>query len=239
MMSYDAKALFTFVPIQPALNTFQKLLEEDKELHQRTTMSVKIIITLLEFCLKSTYFTFKHRYFEQQEGAAMGSPMSPIVANLYMEGFEIKAIVSSPHPPFLWKRFIDDTFTIIKSSEKAWFLEHLNTIDPSILFTSEESREDGSMPFLDILITPREDVSLSTTVYRKPTHTDLYLQWGSNHTVVTHTKFRAKLGHFISLSYIGQSDLHITYYGLLHVWYTPGGSSVGHVMKLPKNPIVL
>ena len=38
---------------------------------------------------------------------------------------------------------------------------------------------------------------------------------------VTHMKFRAKLGNFISLSYIGQSDLHITYYGLLHVWYTP------------------
>ena len=39
------------------------------------------------------------------------------------------------------------------------------------------------MPFLDILITPREDGSLSTTVYRKPTYTDLYLQWGSNHIV--------------------------------------------------------
>ena len=56
------------------------------------------------------------------------------------------------------------------------FLKHLNSIDPSIQFTSEECREDGSMPFLDILLTPREDGSLSTTVYRKPRHTDLYLQ---------------------------------------------------------------
>ena len=120
-------------------------------------MSVKNITTLLEFCLKSTYFTFQGRYFEQQEGAAMGSLISPIVANLYMEGFEIKAISSSPHPSYLWKRFVDDTFTIIKSSEKAGFLEHLNTIDHNIQSTSEECREDGSIPFLDILITPRED----------------------------------------------------------------------------------
>ena len=88
----DVKALFTSVPIQPALDTIQKLLE-DKELQQRTTKSVKNIITLLEFCLKSTYFTFQCRYFEQEEGAAMGSPLSPIVANLYMKDLKQKPSV--------------------------------------------------------------------------------------------------------------------------------------------------
>ena len=48
---------------------------------------------------------------------------------------------------------------------------------------SEEPRPDGSMPFLDILITPGEDGSLTTTVYRKPTHTDLFMQWDSHHTI--------------------------------------------------------
>ena len=104
MMSYDVKALFTSVPIQPALNTIQNLLEEDKDLQQRITMSVKNIISLLEFYLKSTYFTFQGRYFEQQEGAAMGSPISPIVANVCMEGFETKAISSSPHSPYIWNK---------------------------------------------------------------------------------------------------------------------------------------
>ena len=54
------------------------------------------------------------------------------------------------------------------------FLDHTNSIDHHIQFTSEEPRPVGSMPFLDILITHGEDGSLATTVYRKPTHTDLY-----------------------------------------------------------------
>ena len=94
IMSYDVKALFTSVPIQPARDIIKKLLEEDGELQQRTTMSVNHIISLLEFCLRSTHFTSQGKLYEQQEGAAMGSPISPIVANLFMEDFEKKAIES-------------------------------------------------------------------------------------------------------------------------------------------------
>ena len=104
MVSFDVKALFTSVPIQPAINIIKKLLEEDKELQQRTTMSVNNITCLLEFCLKSTYFTFQGRHYEQLEGAAMGSPISPTVVYLYMENFEVKAISTAPHPFYLWKR---------------------------------------------------------------------------------------------------------------------------------------
>ena len=122
VMSYDVKALFTSVPIQPVHKTIQQLPEEDKEPQQRTTMSAENITTLLEFCLKSTYFTFQGRFFEQQEGAAMGSPICPIVANLYMEEFWNKSHQFITSPPYLWKGVVDDTFTIIKSSEKARFL---------------------------------------------------------------------------------------------------------------------
>ena len=183
IMSYDVKALFTSVPIQPAIDVIRKRLEEDKELQKRTNMSIQHIVSLLEFCLRSTYFTFQDRLYEQQEGAAMGSPISPIVANLFMEDFERRAIESSPHPPCFWRRFVDDTFTIIYTAHKESFLQHLNSIDDHIQFTSEDQRPDGSMPFLDILVIPEQDGSLSTTVYRKPTHTDLYLQWDSHHTV--------------------------------------------------------
>ena len=182
-MSYDVSSLFTSIPIDPAITIIRKHLEQDKHLHQKTNMTVNHICCLLEFCLKSTYFQFKGRYYKQTEGAAMGSPISPIVANLFMEDLEVQAIMTSPSPPVLWKRFVDDTFTIIQKEHKNSFPEHLNTINPSIKFTSEETRPDGSMPFLDILITPMDDGSLQTSVYRKPTRNDSYLQWDSHHTI--------------------------------------------------------
>ena len=138
-------------------------------------------MSLLEFCITSTYFSFQGTFYEQVEGAAMGSPLSPIVSNIYMENFEVEAIRSAPSPPQFWKRYVDDTFTILQSSKKEEFLEHLNSIDQQIQFTAEDRREDGAMPFLDILVSPERDGSLSTSVYRKPTHTDLYLQWESHH----------------------------------------------------------
>ena len=158
-------------------------------------MSVDHIVCLLEFCLRSTYFTFKGRFCEQQEGAAMGSSISPIVANLYMEDLETKAIQSAPNPPSFWRRFVDDTLTIMESSQVESFSNHLNSIDHNIQFTKKQSRPDGSVPFLDISITPKEDGSLSTTVYRKPTHTDLYLQWDSNHTMTSKYSVVGTLHH--------------------------------------------
>ena len=86
IMSYDVKALFTSVPIKPALKIIQKLWEEDQTLPQRTTMTVNNITCLLEFCLTSTYFTFQEKFYAQVEGPAMGSPISPIVANLLHGG---------------------------------------------------------------------------------------------------------------------------------------------------------
>ena len=183
MMSYDVKSLFTSIPIQPTLTIIKKLLEEDTSLHQRTSMAVKHITWLLEFCLTNTYFSFQGKLYEQKGGAAMGSPISPIAANIFMEDFENRALATSPCTPKIWERYVDDAFTIIKKDQKQTFLEHLNSINNNIQFTSEDPGEDGSIPFLDMLIIPDGEGRLKTTVYRKPTHTNQYLHWDSHHDI--------------------------------------------------------
>ena len=76
---------------------------------------------------------------------------------------------------------MNDTFVVIESSRKEEFLEHINNMDPHIQFATEDAIPDGSLPFLDTIVLPQPDNSLLTSVYRKPTHTDLYLQWDSHH----------------------------------------------------------
>ena len=78
---------------------------------------------------------------------------------------------------------MDDTFRVIYKTHKETFLEHLNSVDCNIQFTSEEPCEDGSIPFLDMFITLDEEGKLKTTVYRKPTHRNQYLYWDSHHAI--------------------------------------------------------
>ena len=99
LSSYDVSALFTSVPIDPALKIIMDVLVKDHTLKDRTVIGIDDSILLLEFCLKNTYFSFQGQFFEQVEGVAMGSPVSPIVANLYMEYLEQKALSTAPHCP--------------------------------------------------------------------------------------------------------------------------------------------
>ena len=101
LSSYHVSALFTSVPVHPALRVIKDLLEKDHTLKDRTVLPIEDIILLLEFCLKNMYFSFQGQFYEQVEGAAMDSLVSPIVANLYMEYFEQKALSTAPYPQVL------------------------------------------------------------------------------------------------------------------------------------------
>ncbi|XP_072039550.1 uncharacterized protein [Amphiura filiformis] len=101
-----------------------------------------------------------------------------------MEWLEQKAIANAPIAcrPKLWKRYVDDILEIIPKGTTQELTDHLNKTDPTnnIKFNHEEEAE-GKIPFLDTLINRKEDGSVKTTVYRKKTHTDQYLNFASQH----------------------------------------------------------
>jgi len=112
----------------------------------------------------------------------MGSPLSPIVANLFMEKFEREALNSYPLKPTRWKRYVDDTNVLWPHGETELrkFFEHLNNRSEDIKFTMEEE-DNGSIPFLDVLVTRKVDGTLGHKVFRKKTHTESYLHADSHH----------------------------------------------------------
>ena len=75
IMSYDVSALFTSIPIEPAINIIEIHLKKDTDLYNRTKMKIQHIISLLRFCLNNSYFSFQGRFYQQTEGAAMGLPL--------------------------------------------------------------------------------------------------------------------------------------------------------------------
>ena len=110
----------------------------------------------------------------------MGSPVSAVIANLYMEDFEEQVLTSTLCMLKIWKRYVDDTFTILSRDKVDIFLRHLNSQQPTIRFTME-TETNNAIPFLNTLVTKDSDGYLSTSVYRKPTHTDQYLAYDSHH----------------------------------------------------------
>ena len=93
------------------------------------------IVELLRFLLTTTYFQYGGEFYNQVEGAAMGSPVSPLTANIFMEEFERKALSAYPNPPRFWGRYVDDIMAVIKKSEIENFTNHINTLHPAIKFT--------------------------------------------------------------------------------------------------------
>ncbi|XP_072025387.1 uncharacterized protein [Amphiura filiformis] len=116
----------------------------------------------------------------------MGSPVSPVVTNLYLEFLEQQALASAPLDcrPTLWKRYVDDILEIVNKEQVDNLTDHLNQSDPTgnIKFTYEKEQE-GTIPFLDTLIVRKADGSVKLLVYRKVTHTDQYLNFESHHPI--------------------------------------------------------
>ena len=90
------------------------------------------------------------------------------------------AIATVTYKPKFWKRYVDDTFTVLGKDYVVGFLQHLNSQQPTIRFTMEIEK-DNTIPFLDTSVSRDSNGLLTTTVYRKPTHTDQYLAYDSRH----------------------------------------------------------
>ena len=111
------------------------------------------VIHILEFTITNCIFYFSKKFYKQLQGAAIGSPVFPFIANIYMEYFESLAIPSSPTLIKWWFRYVNDIHSATRKDQVNKLQEHRNSIDPHIQFTIELPETDG-LPFLDTLTRP-------------------------------------------------------------------------------------
>ncbi|XP_070550931.1 uncharacterized protein [Ptychodera flava] len=121
-----------------------------------------------------------------------------------MEYFEDRAISTAPYPPSLWLRYVDDTFVNTEETAVDSLTQHINSIDPHIQFTIEPE-SDHKLPFLDLCINVNDDTSTKITIYRKPTHTDQYLNFQSHHPLI-HKRSVVRTLTNRALQYVTTSD---------------------------------
>ena len=175
LCSFDISSLFTNVPLAETINICADALYSDESMTPSFPRSV--FVELMQLATSSVEFSFNNNMHRQIDGVAMGSPLGPALANIFVGHQEAK-LFANVERPLAYFRYVDDTFAAFNNEEDCnIFLSHLNSLHPSLRFTYEKE-SNHSLPFLDVLV-ERQDSKFLTSVYRKPTFTGNYLRWNS------------------------------------------------------------
>ncbi len=189
-VSFDVSSLFTNVPVAETVDLALDLIRADDD--SRNWFPLGKLKELFHFAASKCNFQFEGVNFDQIDGLAMGNPLAPPLANIFMVNFEKRALDrlrlrqnNISFTPLDWLRYVDDVYCRLRRSEKKKvpeILVYLNSQHPNITFIVETEKE-GSLAFLEVSISAvgRQNGKYVTSVYRKPTHTNLYIRWESSH----------------------------------------------------------
>ena len=176
MCSFDVVSLFTNVPLDETVDICCKALFHSGDCPD-VNISEKSFRELILMVTSGVEFTFEDVMYRQIDGVAMGGPLGPVLANMFV-GYCETLIPEGKLPP-LHCGYVDDSFSCFASKSDSFvFLDVLNNLHPSLKFTCE-FEECGRLPFLDVLVEKSVEGGVLTYVYRKPTFTGLYIVWDS------------------------------------------------------------
>ena len=144
---FDVSSLFTNVPLDKTIKICSEALYDQS--NSRPVIPKDVFVELMKSATSSVEFSFNNTMYNQTDGVAMGSPLGPALANIFVGYYEEKLFSQTQKPPTYF-RYVDDTFAIFDHRAEAnEFLTKLNCLHPSLLFTFE--KEEGKcLPFFDV-----------------------------------------------------------------------------------------
>ena len=196
LITADIASLYTNIDNIAGIDAINYFCTEYPELLQRR-FPKKFLLKALEFCQENLYFTFKEKCHRQRSGCGMGRTYSGAYSDLKVAHNEIKlkaALIIRNIPATTaekilstFRRFLDDIFLMWerKFGNPKLIESALNSLDSKLHYDIQTSEENGSVPFLDVLLSCKNG-KITTDIYHKPTDSFNYLPFYSCHA--RHTK---------------------------------------------------
>ena len=193
LVTWDVEGLYTNIPHEEGLQS----LHEGLETRVNPEVPTDFLIKLMDIILKNNLFVFHEELWKQQIGCAMGTKPAPSYADIFMArkiddkiiSLAQKHSLNNKSPLSIFKRFLDDIFSIFKGTTKDLhkLFDEMNQIHKSIKFTMNHSsprnepdvdrcqcKLQTSIPFLDVLCSIQKG-KIDTDLYRKDTDRNMYL----------------------------------------------------------------
>ena len=172
MVSFDVESLFTNIPLIESIDYIMKGNPDIKLGRENLTK-------LFFFATAQTHFSFLGNFYDQIDGVAMGSPLAPALANLFMGHHEKRWLENYNSGIEFYRRYVDDTFALFNTEQDALsFFSYINSQHPNIKFTMEKE-ENHKLPFLDVLLDNHSNQGIITSVFHKKTYTGLLTNYYS------------------------------------------------------------
>ena len=121
---------------------------------------------------------FNDKICIQNNGIAMGSPLGPLLANIFMTS-EDELIPNVRLYLCNWRRYVYDTHAYANPEKVGFILTKLNSCHPNIQFTFELEK-NKQITFLDVLVKRTSANQIETCFHRKETSTDFYINWNAH-----------------------------------------------------------
>ena len=183
LVSMDVTSLYTNIPQEEGITTICHAY--DTFYTATPPIPTHYLREMLRLILQENSFQFNGKDFLQTHGTAMGTKTAVSFANIFMAKIETAIIDQHSTKPLLWKRYIDDVFSLWDTNREEInnFIEHANNYHPTIKFTADIS--DKEIIFLDTCIYKgarfEKESILDTRTHFKPTETFQYTHFKSCH----------------------------------------------------------
>jgi hypothetical protein len=177
LCTLDVTSLYSNIPTEEGIAAVSERLYNDTDLK----VPARPLLTLLRLVLENNVITFNGLLFVQILGTAMGTKLAPSYANIFLGKLEKQLLAGYHLKPEVWIRYIDDVFCVWTHGKEEFdkFVDYLNSKHDTIKWTTEYAGD--KINFLDTWVHIKDDGSLYTSLFTKPTDTHDYLHFSSSH----------------------------------------------------------